>query len=36
MDKAARKEPIRLSELNFMPVLYALAVVIITLSKFLF
>ncbi|CAG9808106.1 unnamed protein product [Chironomus riparius] len=31
MDKTTRKEAIRLSDINFMPIFYALAVVIITL-----
>lgn len=34
MDKAARKEPIRLSELNFTPIIIAVAVVFITLGEF--
>lgn len=33
MDKSTRKEPIRLSELNFTPILIAVAVIIVTLRK---
>lgn len=33
MDKSARKEPIRLSEINFTPILIALAVIFITFGK---
>lgn len=32
MDKTARKEPIRLSEINFIPILIAIAVVFFTLG----
>lgn len=34
MDKTTRKEPIRLSEINFVPILIAIGVVLLSLSKF--
>jgi signal recognition particle receptor subunit beta len=34
MNKASRKEPIRLNELNLTPILIALAVVLLTLGEF--
>jgi hypothetical protein len=33
MDKGTRKEPIRLSEINFTPILIALAVILVTFGK---
>lgn len=33
MDKTTRKEPIRLSEMNFTPIFIALAVVFVTLGE---
>jgi hypothetical protein len=33
MDKTARKEPIRMSEINFTPVLIAVAVIFFTLGE---
>lgn len=33
MDKTTRKEPIRLSEMNFTPIFIAIAVVLLSISK---
>lgn len=33
MDKAARKQSMKLSEMNFTPVLIAIAVILVTLGK---
>lgn len=33
MDKTTRKESMRLSEMNFMPVLIAIAVIFVTLGE---
>lgn len=33
MDKTTRKEPIRLSEINFTPILIAVAVILITFGE---